>query len=176
MTKWTTIKWNGSRTLAMVMALALSFLLPSCYSFKDISIPPDVKTCRIDYIDNKARYVNPTLSPQLTNKLRDKVIGQTRLALIQGEEADYLVTGYISDYSLTTTGISNKEAASNRLNITVHIEFKNRKDESKNFEADVTRNFDFSASLSLQQAEAQLNETIIRNLSDEIFNRIFSNW
>nr|WP_214460480.1 LptE family protein [Flavihumibacter fluvii] len=158
------------------MSLVVISLISGCYSFKDVSIPPEVKTIRISYIENKARLVNPQLSPQLTDKLRQKVISQTNRTQIQGDNADYDISGYISDYSVTTSGISNKEAASNRLNISVHIIFKNRLDEKKNFEADIARNFDFSASLSLPQAEAQLNETIIKNLSDEIFNRIFSNW
>jgi Lipopolysaccharide-assembly len=159
-----------------IMSLLVISLISGCYSFKDVSIPPEVKTIRISYIENKARLVNPQLSPQLTDKLRQKVISQTNRTQIQGDNADYDISGYISDYSVTTSGISNKEAASNRLNISVHIIFKNRLDEKKNFEADIARNFDFSASLSLPQAEAQLNETIIKNLSDEIFNRIFSNW
>jgi hypothetical protein len=40
----------------------------------------------------------------------------------------------------------------------------------------INRSFDFSATLTLPQAEARLNEEIIRNLTDEIFNRIFSDW
>ena len=147
-----------------------------CYSFKDISIPPEVKTARINYFENKARYVNPILSPQLTDKLRQKVVSQTKLTQIQGDDAHYEISGTITDYSLTTVGISNQQSASNRLNVTVHIIFKNRLDDKKDFEADITRNFDFNANLSLQQAEQQLNETMIRNLADEIFNRIFSNW
>jgi len=58
----------------------------------------------------------------------------------------------------------------------VHIEFENRLDDKLSFEADVTRNFDFNANLSLQQAEAQQSDEIIKNMTDEIFNRIFSNW
>ncbi len=159
-----------------LIALVAIISCSGCYSFKDVSIPPEVKTIRINYFENKARYVNPQLSPQLTDKVRQKVISQTGRTQIQGDNADYDISGYISDYSLTTTGISNQQAASNRLNVSVHIIFKNRLDEKKNFEADITRNFDFSSSLSLPQAETQLNETIIKNLSDEIFNRIFSNW
>ncbi|KYP14497.1 MAG: hypothetical protein A1D16_21180 [Flavihumibacter sp. CACIAM 22H1] len=152
------------------------FALSGCYSFKDISIPEDIKTVRVQYFENKARLFNPVLSPLLTDKLRQKVISQTRLTQVQGEDAHYDISGTITDCSVTTTGISNQQAASNRLNITVQIEFKNRKDESKNFEASITRNFDFNASLTLDQAQLQLQDEIIRNLSDEIFNRIFSNW
>lgn len=163
--------------LLFLPLLLLTLFSGGCYSFKDVApLPPEVKTIKINYIDNKARYVNPLLSPQLTDKLRQKVLSQIGRTQIQGDNADYEISGYISDYSLSTTGISNKQAASNRLNVSVHIIFKNRLDEKKNFEADITRNFDFIATLSLQQAEAQLNETIVKNLTDEIFNRIFSNW
>ena len=140
-----------------IIVLVSVMLTSGCYSFKDVSIPPEVKTIRVSYIENKARYVNPQLSPQLTDRLRQKVISQTGKTQIQGDNADYDISGYISDYSLSTAGISNQQAASNRLNISVHIIFKNRLDEKKNFEADITRNFDFSSSLSLPQAETQLN-------------------
>jgi hypothetical protein len=145
------------------------------YSLKDVSIPTEVKTVKVFFIENKARYINPQLSPKLTDKLRQKIVNQTRLSQTNNE-ADYEVSGYISDYSVSTSGISQQQVASNNLNVTVHIIFRNRLDEKKNFEADITRNFPFSSSKSLTQAEGELNEQIINNLTDEIFNRIFSNW
>ena len=161
--------------------LLISFLLVaigSCkiYRFKDVNIDPGIKTVKVNYIENKARYVNPQLSPQLSDKLRQKINNQTRLTQVQGDDAHIEISGYISDYSVTTSGISNQQAASNRLNVSVHIIIKNRVDDKKSREEDVSRNFDFSASLSLDQAQAQLTATIIQNLADEIFNRIFSNW
>lgn len=155
----------------------LSTCFPTCYSFRDVSIDnPDVKTVRVQFIENKARIINPQLSQRLTDKLRQKVINQTRLSQVNNDEAHYDISGYISDYYVTTSGISGQQAASNRLNVTVHLVFKNRKDEKKNFETDLTRNVDFSATLSLNQAEAQITDIIVQNLVDEIFNRIFSNW
>lgn len=142
---------------------------------KDVSIPADIKTVRVFYIENKARYVNPQLSPKLSDKLRQKIINQTRLSQTNND-ADFEISGYVSDYSVSTSGISQKQVASNNLNVTVHVIFKNKKDEKKNFEADITRNFPFSASKSLTQAETELNEQMITSLTDEIFNRIFSNW
>jgi hypothetical protein len=43
-------------------------------------------------------------------------------------------------------------------------------------EYDVSRDFDFAASLTLTQAENQLLPDIIKNITDEMFNRIFSSW
>ena len=161
-----------------ILYFAFCISLASCkiYRFKDVSIPPEVKTVRIGYIENKARFVNPQLSPQLTDKLRQKINNQTRLTQIQGDEADYDIKCEITGYDVTTAGVSQQQASANRLIVSVNVSFKNRLDEKKNFEAPVSRNFDFSANLSLDQAQAQLTPTIIQNLVDEIFNRIFSNW
>jgi hypothetical protein len=157
--------------------LPILILFSGCYTFKDIgSIPKEVKTFRVNYIENRARYINPQLSPQLTDKLRQKITSQTRLSGVQSDDAHYDIYGQVTGYNVTTSGISNQQAATQRLTVTVHLNFKNTLDPSKNFEADVSRNFDFSATLTLTQAEAQLNETIIKNMVDEIFNRIFSNW
>jgi hypothetical protein len=166
---------KSTKKIFLVFATLISLQGTCRYSLKDVSIPPEIKTVRVFFIENKARYINPQLSPKLTDKLRQKIVNQTRLSQTNND-ADYEISGYISDYSVNTSGISQQQVASNNLNVTVHIIFRNRQDEKKNFEADVTRNFPFSASKSLSQAEAELNEQMVTNLTDEIFNRIFSNW
>ncbi len=158
-------------------ALIISIFLFSCkvYSFKDVTIPPEVKTIKIGFIENKARYVDPQLSPRLTDRLQQKINNQTRLTRTTSDDAHYQVNGYISQYDVSTSGISNQQAATNRLTVGVHIVFRDAlKDSTQQF--DVSRNFDFSANLSLEQAKGSLTEEILRNLTDEIFNRLFSNW
>ncbi len=146
------------------------------YKFADVSIPDSIKTVRIRYIENNARYVNPQISPQLTDKLRQKIVSQTRLTQVNNENADYDISGKITDYSVSTSAISGQQAATNRLTVSVSITLRNNLTNEPDQDYSVTRSFDFSATLSLAQAEANLTEEIIRNLTDEIFNRIFSNW
>ena len=162
---------------SLLTTAVLAIIFSSCgiYSFKDVSIPAEVKTVRITTIDNKARYVDPQLSPRLTDRLRSKITGQTRLTLTNNEDAHYQISGAVTEDNITTAGISNQQAATNRLTISVHITFRNTLD-AKTQEFDISRNFDFNANLTRQQAETQLSEEILKNISDEIFNRIFSNW
>lgn len=167
----------GNRLLACLFVPVL-LLFSGCYSFKDVTIPPDVRTFHIDLIGNKARYINPQLSPQITDKLRQKIVGQTRLSPVQ-DNAHYEISGTITDYSVTTSGISNQQASINRLNVGIELELRNTvnpNDPKTNFKAQVSRNFDFNANLSLTQAEPQLTPDIIKNMVDEMFNRLFSNW
>ena len=137
---------------------------------------PAIKTVKVNYIEYKARLLIPQLSPQLSERLRQKINNQTKLTTVQSDDAHLDISGAVTECMVTTSGISDQKAASNRLIISVHVNVKNRIDDTKSFEADVSRNFDFSANLSLEQAQARLMENIVQNLSDEIFNRIFSNW
>ncbi len=174
-----------SRFIVPASILLICVAISSCkvYSFKDVSIPAEVKSIHIAYIENRAPLVNPQLAPQLNDKLRQKMTQQaSKLSQIQTSDADYDVSGWVSGYNYTTSGISDQKASSNRLSVTVHIVFKNHLDPTgkkvapADFEADVTRNFDFSATTSITDAETQLLPTIVSNLTDEIFNKLFSNW
>lgn len=175
------LRFQGSHGGFLIVLLSFCLVSNSCkiYSFKNVSIPKEVKTIRVSYIENKASFVDPQLSPQLTDKLKQKINNQTSLTQVQ-DDGDYDVTGYISAYNISTAGVSNSQAATSRLTVSVHIVFKNKLTDQKigtpDFEEDVSRNFDFSASLTIADAEAQLTPTIVSNMTDEIFNRIFSNW
>ncbi len=156
----------------------LLLLLSSCgvYKFKDVSIDYNkYKTIKINFIENKAPIINTQLAPKLNDKLQQKIVSQTRLTRTNNDDAHYQLSGFISTYNVSTTAISTTQAATNRLTVGVHMIVKDIL-ENKTDEFDVSRNFDFSANLSIDQAYVQLQDEIIRNLTDEIFNHIFSNW
>ncbi len=171
-------------------AISKIFLLPICillivvfsystckYGFKDTSpIPEEVKTFRVNPLSNKAQYVNVQLAPQLTEKLKQKIINTTRLRQTNSDDAHYDINGSVTQYYTSTTGITGNNASLNRLNISFHLIFKNSLDEKKNFETDVSTYVDFPATQSLSQAEAGNTPKIIGNIVDAIFNKIFSNW
>ncbi|MDI9366201.1 MAG: LPS assembly lipoprotein LptE [Flavobacterium sp.] len=168
-----------SRHLLLALLIINSqLLITSCgvYKFNDASIDyTKYKTIKINFIENKAPIINTQLAPKLNDKLQQKIVGQTRLTRTSSDEAHYQLSGFISTYNVTTTAISSTEVATNRLTVGVHMIVKDIL-ENKTDEFDVSRNFDFSANLSIDQAYVQLQDEIIRNLTDEIFNHIFSNW
>jgi outer membrane lipopolysaccharide assembly protein LptE/RlpB len=145
------------------------------YKFRDISIPDSIRTVKVNFIENKAPYVNPQLSPRLTDRLRQKIVSQTRLSQTNNDNADWVVSGNISSYGFSTSGISQQKEATNRLTVGVHVIVEDQK-AGKTNEYDISRSFEFAATQSIQQAEAQLADEMIRGLTDDIFNRIFSNW
>lgn len=147
------------------------------YSFKDVSpIPTEVKNFRVQPLGNKATYINPQLAPQLSENLRQKIINTTRLRQTNSDDAHYDISGYVSQYSVSTINITGNESSQNRLTVSFHLIFKSNLDKTKDFETDVLRTEDFSATQSLSEAENSFNEKLVKNLSEEIFNKIFSNW
>lgn len=176
--------YNLKSTISSIKLFAISLLLvvtcsfATCkYGFKDTSpIPTEVKTFRVNYFENRADYKNPQLSPAITEKLKQKIIGTTRLRQTNEDDAHYDISGYVSRYYTSTTGISGNTTSLNRLTADFHLIFKNTLDDKKSFEADVTYSLDFDANLSLSQVEQNKGDEIVRNLTDAIFNKIFSNW
>jgi hypothetical protein len=146
------------------------------YRFTDASVPAEIKTFKVVYIENKARYINPSLSPRLTDKLRQKIISQTRLT--QNNESPHLeIIAVITEYSVTTSGVSNGSTpTTNRLNVGLNVQIKNSVKPENSLEENISRSFDFPAGQSLSQAEASRTDEIVKNVIDEIFNKIFSKW
>jgi hypothetical protein len=74
------------------------YLLPltGChlYKFNEATVPDTIKTVKVLFFENKARYVNPQLSPRLTDKLRQKIVGQTRLSQTNNDNADWEISGF----------------------------------------------------------------------------------
>ncbi len=156
----------------------LLLALQSCgiYKFNEATIPEDVKTVKIGYIENKARYINPQLAQKFTDKILQKIVGNTKLTRTNSDDAHYVINGVITTYDPSqTVGVSAQQASTNRLTVTLHMTLKKNL-ENKSEEFDVSRSFDYAASLSLQQAEGALLDEIVRSITDDIFNRIFSNW
>ncbi|MBE0641602.1 MAG: hypothetical protein IH599_06160, partial [Bacteroidales bacterium] len=73
------------RLTVLILPGLFAFLLSSCgvYSFTGASISPEVKTISIINFPNNAPLVQPTLSLELTNALKDKFSSQTNLTLVQ---------------------------------------------------------------------------------------------
>jgi hypothetical protein len=168
--------------LILIAAVAVAgFSSCGIYSFADVSIPDSIKTVRINFFENRAQYVNPQLSPTLTDRVRQRILNQTKLSQTNSDNAHYDITATITQYSVSTSGISagtnnTRQASMNNLTVGVTVTLRNNLSGGDPQEFPISRSFPFAASLSLQAAESQLLDEMVRNLTDDIFNRLFSNW
>lgn len=146
------------------------------YSFSGTSIQADVKTITIPYVEYKALRVNPSLSNDLTEALKEKFRKLTKLEQVE-LGGDMELVCEVTGYDVKATAVTaNEVAAQNRLTVTVKVEFSNRKYP----EDDVSQSFsaysDYDSTQALEAVEAALCEEIIEKLCEDIFNATVAQW
>lgn len=159
--------------------LAIASALASCgiYSFTGTSIQSDVKTIEIDFVEYKALKVNPSLSNDLTEAIRQRFRQFTKLEQLE-ENADLELSGQIVGYEIRPTAITAQEvAAQNRLTVTVKFDFTNNKypEDSWNGKS-FSAYADYDSNNSLDAVESSLCAEIIDKLVEDIFNASVAQW
>ncbi|MCF8429980.1 MAG: hypothetical protein K9G64_07595 [Bacteroidia bacterium] len=166
------------KKIAVISVLCLNILLSSCgvYSHTGASVPPDASTVSVAYITNMASIVNPLLSQNISEKLKQKFVNETPLKLVT-TDADISFSGKILNYDIKPAAIQgNQTNALNRLTITMEIVFENKKAADKNFTKTFSNNIDFNAADNFQAREAELSGKVVDMLVQDIFNAAFINW
>ena len=164
--------------MKLILTILLSIFLTSCgiYSFTGASIPTEAKTISVDYFNNKAATVQPTLSQVFTERLKDMFLEQTNLSLSENE-GDLSFSGYISKYQIKPMAIkANETAGQNRLTIAVKVTYNNSLDSENNFEQTFSRYRDYDSAQNISDIENTLIEEITNELAEDVFNKAFVNW
>jgi hypothetical protein len=135
-----------------------------------------VKTVTIDYFEYKALRVNPSLSNDMTESLKDEFKKMTRLEQVS-MDGDIEIAGEITGYDVRATAVTADEVASkNRLTVTIKVTFTNRKYPEDNFEKSFSQYSDYDSTKSLDSVESTLTDEIVEKLVDDIFNATVANW
>ena len=163
--------------LAILLAVSLA-AVSGCgiYSFSGTSIQPDVKSIAVEYFQNNALKVNPSLASNLSDALIDQYRLLTSLDILP-ENGDMNVSGEITSYDTKPMAVTADEVASqNRLTVTVKIYFTNRLHPEEDFEKSFSAYADYDSNQLLDAVEASLCDEIIDILVEDIFNATVANW
>ena len=169
-----------SRSVLRLLCLpACALILGACgiYSFTGTSIQNDVNTITINYFEYKAQKVNPSLSNDLTEELKNRFRRSTRLEQVD-QDGDLEITGEVTGYSVSATAITAQEvAAQNRLTVTVRVNFTNRKHPEDDFDNQTFSGYaDYDSINSLDAVESSLCAEIIDKIVEDIFNATVAQW
>jgi hypothetical protein len=166
--------------LIVVTVLILSGL--SCtykLSLSGVSIPPSMKTIRVEFFENNAALVVNNLSTQFTEALKDRIRTTTSLAVVQGD-ADAVMSGSITDYNIAPVSINATAnnvapiAGASRLTITIQVKYVCPLDKKNSFDESFSKFENFSGDINTQ--EQTLIADIDKQLTEDIFNKAFANW
>lgn len=163
--------------LLVFVVIAGGVGLQSCgiYKFTGANVGT-AKTISVEFIQNKASLVSPTLSQLFTEKLKDKFVRETTLKLVESG-GDMHISGFISDYTITPVALQGaSQTSQNRLTVKSNIKFVNKTEEKYNFDQ-LFQNFtDFDASINFSTEERTLNETVVDMMVQDVFNKAVINW
>ncbi|SHL64070.1 Lipopolysaccharide-assembly [Chitinophaga jiangningensis] len=169
----------------VLLIMGFAALFSGCsvkYSATGASIDANAKTVNVRFFENRAPLNNPTLGQRMTQKLRDKIQSQTKLVQVAETEprADYEFRATITGYSFTNAAVTNvDQSARSKLTVTVNVVFIKRVEgtDKKGWTQSFSRSAEFSASQLASSVEnTLLDNEIIPNITDDIFNRAFANW
>ncbi len=168
------------RVAVLILIISGIYSCKISYSFTGASISPAVKTVFIEFFNNRARVINPTLSQTFTEKLKDKFVSQTNLTLSR-DQGDLEFSGDIIGYDVRPQSIQTSQqgrdfASMNRLTITVRVVFTNNKEHQFDFKNNFSAYYDWNSTLALSAVENDAVNAITDQLVEDIFNKSVANW
>ncbi len=164
---WTPLSW------IIVSAAALY----SCYSFKGISIDPNVHTYNVKvFTDHTSAGVPVNLLDNFTVALDKRIRTETRLKP-NDESPDLVFKGELLSFRVTPGPISNEESTTfNRLEVSVSIDYVNHINPKDKWKQTFSHYEEFPADQNLSDVQDELLKQITNKLIEDIFNKAFTNW
>jgi len=161
----------------LLIVCTLSVLSCGIYSFTGTNLNENVKTVQIDYFQNNATLVEPSLSQTFTTMFRDLFDTQTNLTSVSSN-GDLQFEGEITGYRINPmTATAEQTAAQNRLTITVNVRFYNNIVEEDNFEQNFSHYYDYGANVQLTGGLLDdAFKEIIERIAQDIFNASVAKW
>lgn len=159
--------------------LFIGALFSACsvrFTMSGASIPEELKTFSVQYFINRAPLINPTLSQSFTEALKDRVSNESRLILVNSiGDCDF--SGEITGYDTRAMAIqANAVSAETRLTMTVKVRYKNYKNPKLNWEQSFSAYEDFPSEKNINDIENELVKLITDKITENIFNKSFSDW
>ena len=125
---------------------------------------------------NNAAMVNPALSNDLSEGIRDLFQRQTRLQVLR-KGGDLELEGEIVGYDLTAMAISaDSYSAETKLTIRIQVRFTNNIHPEESFEKTYSAYQTFDSSRMLSDVQDELCATMITELSESIYNDTVAKW
>ncbi len=168
---------RGNRfVIVVLLTMVLGGVISGCYSFKGISIPPDVKSYYVPVFEVRAPNAPPTVGQDFSELLKDKVRNEARL-LWDEVDPDIEFTGNIASFNVKPVAPQPGETvALNRLEVAVAVNFVNNRDEEKNWSNRFSFFSDFGTDQNLLDIQDGLLIDIFEQIQEDIFNKAFTDW
>ena len=163
-------------TLFLLLVLSLSSCAVSI-KFNGANIDySTTKSISVADFPNNAAMVNPSLSNNLSEGIRDLFQRQTRLQVLR-KGGDLELEGEIVGYDITAMAISaDSYASETKLTIRVKVHFTNNIHPEESFDKTYTAFQTFDSSQMLSDVQDELCNTMITEIAENIYNDTVAKW
>ncbi len=165
--------------LKVVLFLALIGAATACkvsYSLSGADIPAEAKNFSVKTFQILTPQATTNYDLQLTESLKDLLLAQTRLDLIE-KSGDLQYEGFINQFEIGNAAVSGDEITTvNRLTIGIKVKYTNLYDRDKNFERSFSRFADYNSNSNFNDVESQLITQINEQLVQDIFDASIGAW
>jgi hypothetical protein len=161
-----------------VLLVVIALTQQNCgfYSFSGSSVPPEIQTFSVETFTNSASLINPLAAQILTEKLKDKLLSESNLSLVE-KNGDFDFSGVITNYSVEPLSAEGGVAANlNRFSVSLRVKMGCEKIEKLEFEQVITEFQDFEASQNFASAESSLLDEVGDRIIQGIMNKSANNW
>jgi len=161
----------------VVCSLAWQACIPR-YTLNGASIDYSVyRTISFGEFPIRAALVYPPLQSMFENRMVDMIAQQTRLSVIDRNNADLRMEGEITNYQLSPQAVGEDAYASQtRLTISVKVKYTNNKNQALSKDLSFSAYRDFPSSEMLVDVQDELCDQICKDLADLIFNATLGDW
>lgn len=144
------------------------------YGMIDGSI--DADTFSVEIFEEQDANAPSGYGAAYTDYLKDIMISRTKLDL-KNEGADIELFGKVTFFNTSPVAVQSEDgAALNRLTVTINVTAINNVNEDQSFEQNFSQFSDFDAGQDLISVQDDLLEDINEKLSQDIINKLTSNW
>ena len=163
-------------TLLLLLGLSLTSCAVSI-KFNGANIDySTTKSISVADFPNNAAMVNPSLSNNLSEGIRDLFQRQTRLQVLR-KGGDLELEGEIVGYDITAMAISaDSYASETKLTIRVKVHFTNNIHPEESFDKTYSAFQTFDSSQMLSDVQDELCNTMITEIAENIYNDTVAKW
>lgn len=164
------------KIIVLILAFTIFLSCKVSYTFNGANINYNqIKTINIVDFQNQALLVYPLLAQVFNERMKDVFVQNTKLTL-SDVNPDWEIAGEIVRYDLTPQSVKEDAFASEtRLTMAVKYRFRNNRT-SEEKEGEISAYRDFSANLGLDAVQDDLVQQLTKEIVDQIFNAIASDW
>ncbi len=165
--------------LFIILGLLFTSCWPSSVSLIDTGgMPEEWKTFTLKTLENKAPNTPLSYAALLSEKTKDAIQNNTRLMLnpVNGE-GELSIEGIITSYQIVPVALQEGDnSQKNRLSVSVEFSIFVTKPKEEKITLNTTRFVDYDSSIDLASAENDLLEEVNKQITQDLINKLMSNW